>query len=111
MVLPPPPATPSRPSRPRVSGMIASGPASPARPTPPPTSGKYVGVPITPPAANGFMAPEAAASDDDADAEPPTLPVNPDNRLEMPLVRDFSSGLKARRTARSEIRKPNDFKT
>src|SRR3982074_1819812 len=107
MVLPPPPDTPSRPSGPRLSGMIASGPASPARPTPPLASGKYVGVPITPPAADGFIAPEAAVSDDES--ELPTLPVNPDNRLEMPLASDFSSGLKARRTARSEMRKPNDF--
>ena len=52
-------ATPSRPSGPRVSGMIASGPASPARPTPPLASGKYVGVPITPPAAKGLIAPMA----------------------------------------------------
>src|SRR4051794_32484779 len=55
------------------------------------------------------MAPEAAASDDDA--EPPALPVNPDSRLEMPVVSDFSSGLKARRTARSEMRNASDFKT
>src|SRR4051812_43697563 len=55
------------------------------------------------------MAPEAAASDDDA--EPPALPVSPDSRLEMPLVSDFSSGLKASRTARSEIRRASDFKT
>src|SRR4051812_42795231 len=55
------------------------------------------------------MAPEAAASDDDA--EPPALPVSPDSRLEIPLVSDFSSGLKARRTARSETRSASDFKT
>src|SRR3954452_2566204 len=54
-------ATPSRPSGPRASGIIASGPASPASPTRLPPNGKKLGAAITPPLANGCTGPSFAA--------------------------------------------------
>src|SRR5665213_882534 len=102
--------TPSFPSLPRDNGMMASGPASPASPSPPDDIGKYVGVPITPPEANGLMAPSRLPIG--PLPAPPNSP--PNNCVSPPLtapVMPPAIGLNAADTARLEIRNASDCNT
>ena len=71
--------TPSRPSAPRVSGMIASGPASPISPIPP-RIGKVVALDTTPPRANGITLPCENAAPSRNGSKPPISELKPSAR-------------------------------